>query len=77
MCFTVTFRTLAIAALWGVGLTLAVIAAIYPLRLGGLAVGFMLAASTLSIRGYVEKYAADWETAYDVGREVAKVRKIR
>lgn len=75
MCFTVTMRSLVIAALWTCGIAIAVLAAVYPVRLSALAIAFMLAAATLSIRGYIAKYAADWEAAYDAGREVTRLRQ--
>lgn len=77
MCFTVTIRSLIIAKLWVTGIVVAVLDAFYEPHLAALSIGFMIGAATLSVKGCVDKYAANWETAYGAGREVTKIRQVR
>lgn len=75
MCFTITGRGLTVAMLWAVGIALALLDAFYPPPLAALSIGFMVGAATLSVRGSIDNYAANWETAYSAGREVTRLRE--
>lgn len=77
MCFTITMRGIFVAALWALGVAVAALDAVLEPRLTALAVAPMIGAATISVRGRVDRYAANWETAYDAGREVARVRQMR
>lgn len=77
MCFTITVRTIFTGLLWAAGVGVSVLDAMAEPRLTALAVALMIGAATLSVLGRVDRYAANWETAYDAGREVSKVRQLR
>lgn len=77
MSITITLSSIAITTMWVVGVVLAVLDVIYPPPLTALSMGFMIGAGTLSVRKCINRYAANWETAYGAGREVAKVRQMR
>lgn len=77
MCFTITVRTIFVGLLWVAGIVVSVLDALTETRLTALAVALMIGAATLSVLSRVDRYAASWETAYDAGREVAKVRQLR
>lgn len=77
MCFTITVRTIFIAALWTAGISVSVLDAVTETRLTALAVALMISAATLSVLARVDRYAASWEMAYETGREVASVRQMR
>ena len=77
VCITITLRGLMVAVLWIAGAAVAAIDVVHPGTLAGLSIGFMLGGATLSVLARIDRYAANWETAYDVGREVSKVRQMR
>jgi len=75
--FTVTLRSIIVSTLWATGVAVAVLDVVYPPELTALSMAFMISGASVSIRGRIDKYAADWKAAYGAGREVAQVRKIR
>lgn len=77
MSFTITLRGMAVGLLWLAGTGLAVANVIHPTTLAPLAIVCACAAATLSVLARIDRYAANWETAYDAGREVSKVRQMR
>lgn len=80
MTLTITWRTLAIVALWIAGVGLAVEDIFYTPNLGPLAVACISGACTMSVRGMIQKFADAWFAAYQAGRDVTareNVRKIR
>lgn len=77
MSFIVTWRSLFIAKLWVTGIAVAVFDAFWAPPLAAVAIAFMVGAATLSVLGRIDKYAANWETAYGAGREVTQLRQRR
>lgn len=77
MSFTVTLRSLIVAVLWVAGIAVAVFDAFYPPALAALSMAFLVVAATLSVRGRIDRYAANWEQAYGAGREVTRLRQSR
>lgn len=77
MCLVVTWRGLLTAAFWVAGAAVAVAHALYMHNLSAAAAVLSIIAATLTIRGCINRHAANWEAAYGAGREVAKVRHMR
>ena len=77
MSFTITLRSAVVGLLWVVGIVLAILAATIRPSVGALAMAFTVGAATLSVLARIDAYAASWETAYEAGREVSKVRRMR
>lgn len=77
VCIVVTLRSIIVTTMWVVGVAVALADIVYPPNLAALSVAFTVGGATLSVRGRIDKYAADWTTAYGAGREVAQVRQIR
>jgi len=78
-CITVTIHSLIVAACWIAGLAFAVVDVIYVPDWAALSTAFLILAATLTVKRRVDKYAADWATAYEAGREVGSehLRSIR
>ena|SRR5690349_10986860 len=77
MTLTITGHTIAVALLWIAGLAFAVIDVLYVPDWAALSTAFLIGAATLTVRRCVDKYAADWTRAYEVGRDEGKVRRVR
>lgn len=77
MSCTITLHTLAVVILWIVGVGLAVTNAFIGPDLGALAVAFLVGGATLAVHGRLERHDAEWSTAYEAGKEVARVRQLR
>lgn len=77
MSCTVTLHTVVVVICWIAGLSLAVANAFVGPDLGALAVAFLVGGATLAIHGRLERHDADWTTAYEAGKEVARVRQLR
>lgn len=77
MTFTITAHSVAVTLLWLAGLAFAVVDVIYVPDWAALSTAFLIAAATLTVRRRVDKYAADWTRAYEVGRDEGKVRQMR
>lgn len=71
---TVTVRTLIVVTCWTVAVGLAVLNVFVPHELGPLAVVIASAGATLYIKHRIDLARADWLTAYDAGRAVARIR---
>ena len=77
MSITITARSAAVVALWLAGFTVAVFDIFQPAQYGALSIALTLVAATATVRGCIDKYAANWEAAYGAGREVSRVRQMR
>jgi hypothetical protein len=77
MICTITWNGLAIAACWLIGTAIAVADIFYGPNLAALAAVFVSIAAVRSIKGYVDGHAGSWTTAYEIGKETHKVRRIR
>jgi hypothetical protein len=77
MSFTITMRGIIVSALWVAGVVAAVLDALYAPRLAAVTMVCVSIAATLSVRGSIDRYAANWEAAYDAGREVTRIRQRR
>lgn len=76
-CITIAVHSLIVAACWIAGLAFAVVDVIYTPDWAALSTAFIVAAATMTVKRRVDKYAADWQTAYEAGVESAEVRQIR
>lgn len=76
---TITMHSLIVAICWLFGLTFAVIDVIFVPDWAALSTAFLVLAATMTVKRRVDKYAADWTTAYEAGREVGaeNLRSIR
>lgn len=77
MTFTITCRGMAAAVCWLLGIGLAVAETLVPIHVTALAVCAIAAAVTLTIKGFLAAHAANWVAAYEIGKEVHRVRHIR
>lgn len=77
MTCTVTWNSLIAGICWLLGMGMAVADVFLDLHLTALAVSLICIASVRTIKGYVDRHDANWTAAYEVGREVEKVRRIR
>jgi hypothetical protein len=77
MTYTITARGALTALCWVIGFSLAIAAVFIDLHLGALANGFLVVAGVSSVRNCLDRHAADWITAYETGREVSKIRRLR
>lgn len=77
MTFTITACSLIKVACWLIGVGLAVAEIFLRMHLGALSICFVSTAAVLTIKGFLDAHAGNWTQAYEIGREVAKVRRIR
>lgn len=79
MTFTVTLHTVTIILCWIAGLAFAVVDVILVPDWAALSTVFVVIAATLTIKRGIDRYAANWTRAYEVGRGAGaqEVRKIR
>lgn len=79
MTFTVTVHTITIVFCWIAGLVFAVVDIVLVPDWAALSTVFVVIAATLTVKRAVDRYAANWTRAYEVGRaaESQQVRKIR
>lgn len=77
MTFTITAHAAAVTLLWIVGILFAVVDVLYVPDWAALSTAFLIGAATMTVRRRVDKYAANWTQAYEVGRDEGKVRQMR
>lgn len=78
-CITISVHTMIVAACWFAGLAFAVIDVVFVPDWAALSTAFLVVAATMTVKRRVDRYAADWATAYEAGREVGaeNLRNIR
>lgn len=77
MTYTITARGALTALCWVIGFSLAFAGVFIDLYLGALANAFLMVAGVTTVKGCLNRHAADWITAYETGREVSKIRRLR
>jgi hypothetical protein len=79
MTICITRHSILVAACWITGLAFAVVDVILAPDWAALSTVFLILGATLTVKRSVDKYAATWTRAYEMGREVEDqdVRKIR
>lgn len=79
MTFTVTIHTAVVIFCWVAGLAFAVVDVILVPDWAALSTAFIVIAATMTVKRSVDRYAASWTQAYELGRSAKdqEVRKIR
>lgn len=77
-CITITVHSLIAGIFWTIGLGLGVLDVVARVDVTALAICFMVIGATLVVKERVDRYAANWTQAYEVGREAGagKVRRL-
>lgn len=75
-CITVTWNGLACAICWALGVILAIADTFVEAHLSALAIALICIAAVRTVKGFLDQHAANWTKAYEIGREVQKVRRL-
>lgn len=77
MSSTITVHNLIVSICWVLGIGLAIADVFFPPALAAPSIAFVGIAVTLFIKGRLDRLGAEWVTAYEAGREVARLRQTR